>query len=146
MDKFEFKIIPFDSPDYWNLVRLREIILRLPLFKRFVWGDLMQEKEELIMGLFDGDKIIGCMQFMIKGHTYKMRQVAIKQTYQSKGVGTQLLQHAEAHIKTLGGEKIYCHARDTAVNFYKKNGYAIQGEMFYEVGIEHYLMEKILSN
>ncbi len=145
MDKFEFKIISFDSPDYWNLVRLREIILRLPIFKRFVWADLMAEKDELIMGLYDGEEIIGCMQFIVKEKIYKMRQVAIKDRYQSKGVGTQLLQSAEAYIQKSGGEKIYCHARDTAVNIKKKNGYTIIGEMFYEVGIEHYLMEKSLA-
>ena len=37
------------------------------------------------------------------------------------------------------------HARDTVMDFYKKNGYVISGPQFFEVGIGHHRMEKKLS-
>jgi len=37
------------------------------------------------------------------------------------------------------------HARDPVLNFYKKCGYEIYGEQFFEVGIGHHKMQKVLS-
>ncbi len=34
------------------------------------------------------------------------------------------------------------HARESAIGFYQKQGYEIQGEMFTEVSIPHFQMEK----
>jgi len=44
-----------------------------------------------------------------------------------------------------GFEKIELHARDTAVDFYKKSGYIPEGNIFKEVGIDHLSMYKILT-
>jgi predicted GNAT family N-acyltransferase len=40
--------------------------------------------------------------------------------------------------------EMYCHARDTAVNFYLKNGYEGEGDYFDEDGIPHLKMSKKL--
>ncbi|TNE79579.1 MAG: GNAT family N-acetyltransferase [Bacteroidetes bacterium] len=40
---------------------------------------------------------------------------------------------------------IYCHARDTAVNFYLNNGYVGEGDYFDEDGIPHWKMTKLVS-
>jgi predicted GNAT family N-acyltransferase len=39
---------------------------------------------------------------------------------------------------------MYCHARDSAVNFYLKNGYTGIGNYFNEDGIPHLKMRKEL--
>jgi len=36
------------------------------------------------------------------------------------------------------------HARSPVVEFYQKSGYAIIGESFEEVGIQHFRMQKVL--
>jgi len=51
---------------------------------------------------------------------------------------------AEKWAKENGYTRIFCHAREVAVPFYKKSGYTIFGEKFEEVGIPHYKMEKMI--
>ncbi|NOZ36403.1 MAG: GNAT family N-acetyltransferase [Chlorobi bacterium] len=41
-------------------------------------------------------------------------------------------------------QKIVLHARKTAVSFYLKLNYKIISEQFYEVGIPHFKMRKML--
>lgn len=43
-------------------------------------------------------------------------------------------------------KQIYCHARDSAVNFYIKNGYEAVGDYFDEDGIPHLKMKKVLAD
>ena len=74
----------------------------------------------------------------------KMRQVAVDAQYQSKGVGSFLVAYSESYSVTIGFKKIELHARDTAINFYKKAGYETEGPIFKEVGIDHLFMYKNL--
>jgi predicted GNAT family N-acyltransferase len=142
LTNFQFKKIEFDSIDYWKIVMLRERILRLPLNLRFSWEELMREKENLNFGIEHENKWIATTQFIKEGRKFKMRQVAVDKKWQSKKVGSYLLESAEGYISKYDPEMIYCHARDTAVDFYINNGYKVIGEMFIEVNIPHYLMEK----
>lgn len=141
----QIKLITYGSSDYWNWVRLREIVLRLPLLKRFSMQDLAQDRDEIIFGIYDYHKIIGGAQLVVQTNKAKMRQVAVSHAYQNKGFGNIMLQRIEEwslknHIQT-----IYCHAREQASSFYLRNGYRIRGDMFMEVGIPHFYMEKLLA-
>jgi predicted GNAT family N-acyltransferase len=74
----------------------------------------------------------------------KMRQVAVSEQYQSKGLGSVLVKESEVFCKDKGFEKIVLNARDTAVKFYKRLDYTPEGELFTEVGIAHLKMYKSL--
>ena len=50
----------------------------------------------------------------------------------------------EQEARATGIKKIEFHARKTAVKFYQKLGYHLEGEEFLEVGIPHFKMEKNL--
>jgi len=73
-----------------------------------------------------------------------MRQVAVDGTYQAKGIGKKLVEYSERLALEKNFDKIILNARDTAVKFYLKLGYRIEGEMFIEVEIPHYRMSKKL--
>ena len=73
-----------------------------------------------------------------------MRQVAVDDTKQGKGIGSALLQFSETFAQLKGYASIHCHARKTAVPFYLKHGYTIIGDEFTEVNIPHVYMEKLL--
>jgi hypothetical protein len=55
-----------------------------------------------------------------------------------------LVYYVEKWAKERGFLKIILHARDLAIPFYDRLDYKKIGNAFYEVGIEHYLMEKEL--
>lgn len=138
----QIKKIDFDSLGYWGLVRLREIVLRLPLGMRFSKNELKKEEFELIFGLYINKKIVSCCQFIVENHIAKLRQVATAFKSQGLGYGEKLNIHTEMWLKSNEIHTIYCHARKNAVDFYLKMGYEVVSEPFEEVGLPHVKMMK----
>jgi hypothetical protein len=145
MTKILLKQIPYDTKEYWHWVRLREIVLRLPLGLRFSMKDLLQDAHELIFCGFNENHMIGGLQYVLDGSKAKMRQVAIIFSGQSKGYGKQIVLLSEQILANQGVNEIYCHARVSAVPFYTSIGYQVTSEAFSEVGIPHVKMSKKLS-
>lgn len=75
----------------------------------------------------------------------KMRQVAVEETQQGKGLGKKLSAAGEKYAIENGFEVMFCNARKTAVGFYERMGYKIVSDEFNEVNIPHYAMEKVLK-
>ena len=76
--------------------------------------------------------------------TVKMRQVAVHPEFQNLGLGSQIVAFAESFAKERGFTKMVAHARGTAVDFYRKAGYATVGGEFVEQTIPHRLVTKEL--
>ncbi len=146
MQKIEILEIKHNSAEYWKLVRIREIVLRLPLFMRFSIESLHSETNEKIFGIKVDSKWVGSCQYQLfpEIKTAKMRQVAILKSFQGKGFGKILISESEKSIIKHGMNKITCHARETAIPFYETLHYHCISELFEEVGIPHKKMEKIL--
>ena len=73
-----------------------------------------------------------------------MRQVAVDEAFRSKGLGGLMVDFAEEYAQKQGYKKIELNARETAVAFYLKHYYAVTGNQFFEVGIPHRKMLKLL--
>jgi len=76
--------------------------------------------------------------------TLKLRQMAVLDNLQGKGIGASIMNFAENLARDKGYKKIMMHARDTAIGFYEKLGYKITSDEFIEVNVPHHVMEKIL--
>jgi predicted GNAT family N-acyltransferase len=140
-------IIPFDfgTPEYDESVRLRDEILRKPLGLEYSAGQLAAEYNDLHLGAYNENlELLGSLILTSSEDNkwYKMRQVAVKAQLQGHGVGRALVMYCHLIASQEGKEGIYCHARQTAVPFYEKLGYVIEGEVFYEVNIPHLKMRK----
>ncbi|MCE2962685.1 MAG: GNAT family N-acetyltransferase [Chitinophagales bacterium] len=140
-----FTKIIFDSVEYWQLLRMRELVLRLPLGMRYSAQDIEKEKDEWIYACEVDGKIVASCQFILENKKAKMRQVATAMNFQGKGFGKELYLHCEEELKKQGVNEIYCHARKSALVFYQKLGFKIVSEEFEEVGIPHYKMKKNLA-
>jgi predicted GNAT family N-acyltransferase len=141
-----FKIIEHNTPAYWQLVDLRDKVLRKPLGLKFSPEELAAENNQYHIGAFVEDIPVACLSMLpLNIHLLKMRQVCTDTSMQCKGVGKQLAAFCEKWAVENGFTKIECHARATAVPFYKSMGYKVVSDLFYEVGIEHYKMEKVIS-
>jgi GNAT superfamily N-acetyltransferase len=139
------KIIDHGSREYQQMVQLRNDILRRPLGLQFTPDELEKEKEEILIGAFEEEKMLGCcMLIKEEPASVRLRQMAVLNNLQGKGIGRALMQFAENIARDRGFHKITMHARKTAVGFYEKLGYRISGQEFEEVTIPHYVMEKLL--
>lgn len=124
-------------------ISLRDKILRKPLGLEFSVEDLAEEYNDYHLGLLcDGD-LIACLVMSPKEpNVIKMRQVAVDESFQSKGLGSILVRACEEFCREKGFEKIVLNARDTAIKFYERLEYQKEGEPFIEVGIKHMKMYK----
>jgi ribosomal protein S18 acetylase RimI-like enzyme len=139
------KIIDHGSREYQQMVQLRNDLLRRPLGLSFTPEELEKEKEEILIGAFEEEKMLGCCMLIRQDPaTVRLRQMAVLNNLQGKGIGRALMQFAENIARDRGFHKITMHARKTAVGFYEKLGYRVCGEQFEEVPIPHYVMEKLL--
>jgi N-acetylglutamate synthase-like GNAT family acetyltransferase len=139
------KQIDHGTEEYKQMIMLREQVLRQPLGLTFTEEELANEKDELLIAAFDDDEIIGCcMLCKVDENTLRLRQMAVDDNVQGKGIGASILSFAENLARDKGYTTIIMHARNSAIGFYEKLGFKIKGDEFYEVNLPHHLMEKEL--
>ena len=139
------KLIDHGSREYQQMVNLRNEILRKPLGLQFNNDELEHEKNEILIGAFEDDKMLGCcMLIKVDEKSCRLRQMAVINKLQGKGIGRALMQFAENIARDRGFKKITMHARKSAIGFYERLGYNVSGDEFKEVTISHYVMEKNL--
>ena len=133
------------GPDYLALVELRRAVLRRPLGLDFTTEQLAAEKSQFHLGAWDGERAVGCLALLMSPGEARMRQVAVAADAQGRGVGRLLVAEFEAAARRRGAARVTLHARQTAVAFYDRLGYAAEGEPFAEVGLPHRSMSKALA-
>lgn len=137
--------IDYGSPKYEQMLKLRDEMLRRPLGLVYTAKDLEPDKEDILIAAFDDGSIMGCCILRDEGNgTIRLRQMAVKNTQQGKGIGQQIMRFAETVARDKGYKVLTMHARDTAIGFYQKQGYKVVGKGFMEVTIPHHKMEKRL--
>src|SRR5690606_29402211 len=120
--------IDHGSKEYQQMVALRNEILRRPLGLSFSPEELEKEKNEILIGAFEEDKMLGCCMLVSEEPgTVRLRQMAVLNNLQGKGIGRALMQFAENIARDRGYKKITMHARKTAIGFYEKLGYKVKG-------------------
>lgn len=139
------KIIDHGTPEYHAMVEMRDLILRKPLGLSFTKEELDREIEDTLIGCFEDDKLEGCCLLTKEDDkVVRLRQMAVANGLQGKGIGRVLMSFAENVARDMGNKKLTMHARKTAVGFYEKLGYKICSPEFEEVNIPHFKMEKAL--
>jgi len=122
---------------------LRWRVLRAPLGHPFGATRFPFEEESLHLVALDGGRVVGCVLFYPEGaDTGRLFQMAVEPERQGQGIGVQLVGELEAEVARRGFRTVTLHARETAVGFYQRLGYAVSGEPFTEVGIPHRHMRR----
>lgn len=139
------KILDHGSHEYRQMVKLREDMLRKPLGLGFTPQELEEEKNNMLIAAFEEEDILGCCMLVEENSQIaRLRQMAVLNDLQGKGIGRALMSFAENIARDRGYKILSMHARKNAIGFYEKMGYKIAGNEFTEVTIPHYVMEKIL--
>ncbi len=139
------KILDHGSPEYRQMVKLRDDILRKPLGLGFTPEELEKEKENMLIAAFEDEDMLGCCMLVEEnGSTVRLRQMAVLNDLQGKGIGRALMGFAENLARDRGYRTLSMHARKNTIGFYEKMGYKVASEEFTEITIPHYIMEKRL--
>lgn len=139
------KIIDNGTKEYRQMVQLRMDILRKPLGLTLTEAELEKEKSEVLIGAFEEEKMLGCCMLIKEGEgTVRLRQMAVLNNLQGKGIGRALMIFAENIARDMGYKRLTMHARKTALGFYEKLGYKVCSDEFMEVTLPHFVMEKNL--
>ena len=139
------KIIDHGSDEYRQMIKLRDDILRKPLGLGFSPQELEKEKDNMLIGAFEDDDMLGCCMLVEENpETVRLRQMAVLNDLQGKGIGRALMNFAENLGRDSGYKIMSMHARKNAVGFYEKMGYKVTSDEFTEITIPHFVMEKKL--
>lgn len=139
------KIIDHGSAEYQQMIKLRDAVLRKPLGLTFTKDDLEKEKDNMLIGAFEEERMLGCCMLVEEEpQIVRLRQMAVLNDLQGKGIGRALMNFAENLARDRGYKIIRMHARSNAIGFYEKVGYKVKGDQFVEITIPHFMMEKDL--
>ena len=77
----------------------------------------------------------------------QLRGMAVDKSLQSRGVGAVLLAAGIERARTSNATTVWARARDSALDFYQRNGMAVVGDAFLDdaTGMSHHLVVMRLS-
>lgn len=143
----DMRRIEFGSALFMEWLEMRERLLRAPLGLSLASEDLEREEAHHHFGFFHLGKLAGGLIIELnaaESPLAKIRQVAVSEELQHRGIGTEVMRFAEDYVAREGGNLIYMHAREEVIPFYTRLGYEKMGARFIEVGLGHFRMEKRL--
>lgn len=114
--------------------------------------DLIKDKfEEIgihIICLNEKQQVIGTGRLHISESVGIISQMAIKKENQRNGIGKKILKELIKKCKEIGVDKIELSARETALEFYSKNGFKTSGNKYpsAKTGIIHQKMGMDINN
>ena len=136
------KIIDYGTKEYQQMVDLRNEILRKPLGMQLEGADIAADQHHILIGAFEEEKMLGCCMLVRESNSVLLRQMAVRNQLQGKGIGRALMEFAENIARDIGYQEIAMHARATSTGFYEKMGYVTSGSEFTKLSISHVLMKK----
>lgn len=86
---------------------------------------------------FDGPKALGTGRLLPDGHIGRM---AVRREARGAGVGSMLLRALVEQARLRGDAGVVLHAQLSARGFYQGHGFAAEGAVFMDAGIEHIAM------
>ncbi len=87
-----------------------------------------------ILAYIDG-KAVGTARWRFTDEGCKMERFAVLKEYRGKGVGKELVKYTLEKLKD--NNLIYLNAQESVIKFYKKYGFEVVGDCFYEANIPH---------
>ena len=101
------------------------------------------------LGIRDSGVLIACSTWLprpcpldVDVPATQLRGMAVAKHLQSKGLGRILLQAGIDRAMSMGSTYVWARARDNALYFYEKNGFATVGDQFVDeaTGLGHHLV------
>src|SRR5690606_324247 len=92
----------------------------------------------------DNDEPIGAGRLRNLDGAGKIERICVLADYRNCGIGKKLMEKSMQYAKDHGYEKVKLNSQSHAIPFYEKLGFFITSEEFFEAGIPHRTMDKML--
>lgn len=107
---------------------------------------LKEDYYGLHFGLFTDNKLVSIVSVFDKeADKVQFRKFATLKAYQGQGFGSALMSYILDFVTQQGKTSIWCNARLTATDFYKKFQFDETDQTFTRKGIDYIIMEKQLQ-
>ncbi len=135
------RLIAATDPEFADALELRR---RVFVEEQGVPLDEERDEQDLVAEhalLYDGGTLLGTARLVPSG---KIGRVAVSEAARGQGLGLELMRCLEQRARQLALPEVYLDAQVKVVGFYERQGYAGEGEIFLDAGIEHLRMRKQL--
>lgn len=142
----EIKICKLNSDYHRSARKLRAEVLRKPLGLPANDPAFSDKGTDVHFVALKDEQVVGIVVLVpnYKPNIGKLRQMATAEEVRGKGYGIQLVKALEKYAVANGMSKIKLNSRHYALGFYEKLGYEVTSDVFQEVGMDHFEMEKRL--
>ena len=99
------------------------------------------DENALHFGFFANEILVCVASVYLNQNKARLRKFATDVCYQNQGIGTKMLMYI---IQTLQGSQakyLWCDARETALDFYKRFDMRVCSERFYKADVPYYKMQ-----
>jgi len=140
-------IAPFNSALHHEAKGIRADVLRKPLGLPADDPAFNDKESDVHFVALENEQVVGVVVLVphYKKGIGKLRQMATAEKVRGKGYGIQLVKALEEYAAKNGMTSILLHSRHYAAGFYEKLGYKIRSDVFQEVGMDHFAMEKEIT-
>lgn len=98
------------------------------------------EEESIHFLAWMDDIPVGTARWRTTEKGIKLERFAVRAEARNQGIGSLLVETVWKDLPP--GKKVYLHAQTRAEAFYARHDFKRVGDIFYEAGIPHYLMER----
>jgi predicted GNAT family N-acyltransferase len=97
-----------------------------------------------LVAVRDGEVLATC-RILLVGTTAQFSRLAVRRDARRQGIAAAMLVKADEETRAGGANRLVLHAQTYARELYENAGYRPRGRVFWEAGIEHIAMEKLLG-
>jgi len=123
----------------------------IPLRQSVLWPSKSPEycyiegdDEGLHFGAFINEELVCVASVYLTLNKARLRKFATDANYQQQGIGSKMLTHIILSLKDRQVGYLWCDARESATNFYKRFGMSACSERFYKADVSYLKMEVAL--
>ena len=140
-------IAPFNSALHQEAKGIRADVLRKPLGLPADDPAFNDKESDVHFVALENEQVVGVVVLVphYKKGIGKLRQMSTAEKARGKGYGIQLVKALEEYAAEHQMTSVFLHSRHYAAGFYEKLGYKITSDVFQEVGMDHFAMEKEIT-
>lgn len=105
-----------------------------------------KEEESIHFLAIENGEPVGAGRLRIEGNKAKAERVCVLPEVRRTGAGASIMNEMERYAKKQDLSEIVLNAQTHAIPFYRRIGYSVTSDLFYDAGIEHMSMRKTLRD